>query len=117
NESCVGMTIALKKHRACPALLGLILAGLIVIGLAPGALPAVAQGEPRQGGAVVSLSGQWIRQGHAGFVTVQGENIADVRAIFQGRLYNFYRQGGRYVGLLSVEVGTDVGDLPLEVIV
>jgi len=111
------MTIALKKQRACPALLGLILAGLIVIGLAPGARPAVAQGEPRQGGAVVSLSGQWIRQGHAGFVTVQGENIADVRAIFQGRLYNFYQQGGRYVGLLSVEVGTDVGDLPLEVIV
>src|SRR5690606_41702520 len=97
------MTIALKKHRARPALLGLILAGLIVIGLAQSARPAIAQGKPRQGGAVVSLNGQWIRQGHAGFATVQGENIADVRAILQGRLYNCYRQAGRYVALLSVE--------------
>ncbi len=110
------MKMERARRRWFPALLGLILAGLVVA-LPLSARPAAAQTEPRAGGALVSLNGQWIRQGHAGFVTVRGENIADVRAVFQGRLYHFYPEGNRYVGLISVDVATDVGDEPLQVIV
>ena len=108
------MKMERARRRWFPALLGLILAGLVVA-LPLSARPAAAQTEPRAGGALVSLNGQWIRQGHAGFVTVRGENIADVRAVFQGRLYHFYPEGNRYVGLISVDVATDVGDEPLQV--
>lgn len=110
------MNTAHAKPRWFPAVVGLIVAGVIGA-LALSARPAVAQSEPRAGSTTVSLSGQWIRQGQAGMVTVRGENIRDVRAVFQGRLYHFYPDGDRYIGLLSVAVGTDVGDEPLQVIV
>lgn len=98
------------KHRLIAALVGLA-AALMVMS------PALAQGEPRTGGATVSLAGQWLRQGQAGFVSVRGEGIAEVRALFQGRLYYFYPDGSRHVALLSAAVDTEVKDQPLQVIV
>ncbi|HMM28363.1 MAG TPA: M23 family metallopeptidase [Aggregatilineaceae bacterium] len=102
----------MQKRLFYAALLGLLLIALS--GGPAGASSARAQTASR---ATVALAGQWIRQGQAGVVTVRGEGIADVRALFQGRLYHFYPEGSRYVGLLSVDVATDVKDLPLQVMV
>src|SRR5690606_8027511 len=110
------MKMERARRRWFPALLGLILAGLVVA-LPLSARPAAAQTGPRAGGALVSLKGQWIRPAHAGVVTARGENTADVHAVFQGRLHPCSPEGIRYVGQIWVDVATDVGDEPLQVLV
>ncbi len=88
---------------------GLILAGLVV------ALPRARDPLPRKPSRV--RVGRWCRStgsgspGASGFVTVRGENIADC-ARCSRRLYTSTPEGNRYVGLISVDVATDVGDEP-----
>lgn len=60
---------------------------------------------PDEAGPVsISLDFQWIRQGRVGIVRVTGADIAEVRAVFQERVFHFYPENGAWVGLISADI-------------
>ncbi len=78
--------------------------------------PALAAAAPQQAGPVtISYDFQWIRQGHVGIVRVNGADVAEVRAIFQERVYHFYPEKGAFIGLISADMDQDVGEYPMQV--
>ncbi|MBN1201080.1 MAG: M23 family metallopeptidase [Anaerolineae bacterium] len=79
----------------------------------PGA--AFAGPDGQQARATVSLDFQWLRQGRAGFVHVYGQDISEVTAVFQERVFNFYPEAQAYVGLISADMESDVGTHTMQV--
>jgi hypothetical protein len=80
------------------------------------ATPLLAAADAYRAGPVsVSLEFQWIRQGRVGIVRVSGSDIAEVRAVFQDRLYHFYPDKLGYVGLVSADMDKDIGTYVMQV--
>ena len=79
--------------------------------------PTLASAEPHQGsGAIVSLDFQSIPQGHVGIVHVTGEDISEVRAVFQERVYYFYQDSPTsFTGLLSADMESETQPYPMQV--
>ena len=46
---------------------------------------------------------------------MNGTDIAEVRAVFQGRVYHFYPEKGGFIGLISADMDQDVGEYPMQV--
>ncbi len=67
------------------------------------------------GTAQVRLGFTALRQGRVGLVYVTGEAISAVRAVFQERVFHFYPQEGRWVGIISANFSDDVGTYPMQV--
>lgn len=90
---------------------------VLIVALIGSALlaPLAAAAPPAAGPVLVKLGFNFIRQGRAGLVYVEGGEIAAVRAVFQGRAYNFYPDGARFTGLISADMDGDVGQFPLQV--
>lgn len=87
---------------------------VIVVIAAVGALYVSA--EPDAAGPVsITLDFEWIRQGRVGIVRVSGPEIADVRAVFQDRVFHFYPEDGAWVGMLSADIEYLVDDYPMQV--
>ncbi|NDJ77776.1 MAG: M23 family metallopeptidase [Chloroflexi bacterium] len=94
---------------AVTGLLGIVLAGFVVVSLL---VSAESEGA---GTITVLMDFDWIRQGEVGVVRVIGEDIAEVRGVFQDRLYVFYPQGNQYVGLISADMESDVAPYNLQI--
>lgn len=78
--------------------------------------PLLAAASPDRTSPVnISFDFQWIRQGRVGIVRVSGADIADVRAVFQDRLYHFYSDQLGFVGLISADMNQDIGEYPMQV--
>jgi hypothetical protein len=91
-----------------------ILPGIIVLILL--AAPVLASAAPDQTGQVtISYDFQWIRQGRVGIVRVNGPDLAEVRAVFQGRVYYFYPQDGNFIGLISADMESDIASYTMQV--
>jgi murein DD-endopeptidase MepM/ murein hydrolase activator NlpD len=93
---------------------------LSVIILAAGGLVTFsrATASPDRAGPVsISLEFEWIRQGRVGVVRVTGENLAEVRAVFQERVFHFYpaSDGRGFLGLISAFMFGDIGTYPMQV--
>ncbi|HEX3049707.1 MAG TPA: M23 family metallopeptidase [Aggregatilineaceae bacterium] len=65
--------------------------------------------------ATIMYDFQWIRQGEVGLVRVNGTDIAEVRAVFQQRVYNFYPDQGEFIGLISADMVEPVDTYTLQV--
>jgi murein DD-endopeptidase MepM/ murein hydrolase activator NlpD len=90
-------------------LIGLFLVSMLVA-------PLLAAAEPDRAGPVsISYDFQWIRQGRVGIVRVTGAEIAEVRGVFQERLYPFYPEKQSFVGLISADMNQDIGIYPFQV--
>ena len=94
----------------------LIVRGVImVIVLSALASPLIAAAGPDKASPVsVTLDFQWIRQGHVGVAHVNGSDLADVRAVFQDRVYLFYPDGARFTGLISADMEEDIGTYTMQ---
>jgi hypothetical protein len=80
------------------------------------AAPVLVSAAPDQAGPVtVSYDFQWIRQGRVGIVRVSGPDVAEVRAVFQGRVYYFYPQDGGFIGLISADMESDIAPYTMQV--
>lgn len=90
---------------------------VIVLALAVAlAVPALAQAGPNGAGPVnIALDFQWIRQGQVGIVRVNGADIAEVRAVFQERVFYFYPERDGFIGLISASMERDVGVYVMQV--
>jgi hypothetical protein len=78
--------------------------------------PVLASAAPDQAGPVtVSYDFQWIRQGRVGIVRVNGPDVAEVRAVFQGRVYYFYSQDGGFIGLISADMESEIAPYTMQV--
>jgi len=89
---------------------------LALTGLGAIAAPALVAAEPNRTGPVsITYDFQWIRQGRVGIVRVRGADIADVRAVFQERVHQFYWDGRGFVGLIAADMFQDVGQYPFQV--
>jgi hypothetical protein len=95
--------------------LGLSFSLWVLIGLL--ALPSTAAAVPRQqtGGVIILPDFQTLKQGRAGLVRVMGQDLAEVRAVFQERLFFFYQDGSDFVGLLSADMESDTGTYTMQV--
>ncbi len=99
------------KRRIILGVWVIILAG--VTGLA---VLAPATAAPDRAGSVrLSFEFEWIRQGRVGVVRATGEELAEVRAVFQGRIFHFYPEGDGFTGLVSADMVQDVGTYPMQV--
>jgi hypothetical protein len=88
--------------------------GLMVVLLLAG--PVWASAAPDQAGSVtVSYDFQWIRQGRVGIVRVTGPDVAEVRAVFQGRVYHFYPEDNGFTGLISADMNSDIEPYTMQV--
>jgi hypothetical protein len=88
--------------------------GLIGLLLLTG--PVWASAAPDQAGPVtVSYDFQWIRQGRVGVVRVSGPDVAEVRAVFQGRVYYFYPENDGFTGLISADMESDIAPYTMQV--
>ena len=88
--------------------------GLMVVLLLMG--PVWASAAPDQAGSVtVSYDFQWIRQGRVGVVRVTGPDVAEVRAVFQGRVYHFYSEDNGFTGLISADMTSDIAPYTMQV--
>jgi murein DD-endopeptidase MepM/ murein hydrolase activator NlpD len=93
-------------------LLGFV--GLLVSGAL--AAPWLASAAPdRAGPADIAFEFSWIRQGNVGIVRVTGIDIAEVRAVFQERLYHFYPDRDAFIGVISADMDEDVGSYPMQI--
>lgn len=80
------------------------------------AAPVLVSAAPDQAGPVtVTYDFQWIRQGRVGIVRVNGPNITEVRAVFQGRVYYFYPQDGSFFGLISADMESEITTYTMQV--
>ncbi len=87
-----------------------------LIGLLLLAGPVWVSASPDQAGQVtVSYDFQWIRQGRVGIVRVSGPDVAEVRAVFQGRVYYFYPEGDGFTGLISADMESDIAPYTMQV--
>jgi hypothetical protein len=78
--------------------------------------PVLASAAPDQAGPVtVSYDFQWIRQGRVGIVRVNGPDVAEVRAVFQRRVYYFYPQDGGFIGLISADMESEIAPYTMQV--
>jgi murein DD-endopeptidase MepM/ murein hydrolase activator NlpD len=89
-----------------------VMVGVLVIS---GAAAMVFAAPNTAGDVKVSFEFQWIRQGDVGVVRVSGEDIADVRAVFQKRVFHFYLDGDDFVGLISADMTSDIAPYNLQV--
>lgn len=90
-------------------LLGLIIITIVIVPTVVSARTAPAAR------ATITLDFRWIRQGHVGLVRVSGQDITDVRAVFQERVYYFYPENGSYVGLISADMDSEVQQQTMQV--
>ncbi len=94
----------------------LLVAGVTV--LAPAFTPLLASAESNAAGSVnITLQFEWIRQGRVGIVRVSGPDIADVRAVFQERVFYFYPENNAWVGLISADINYLVETYTMQVFV
>jgi murein DD-endopeptidase MepM/ murein hydrolase activator NlpD len=89
--------------------LSLVLLSVIGISAFPSIPPA------RAGGVVIALEFQWIKQGGVGLVRATGSDIAEMRAVFQERLYYFYPEGDGFIGMIAADIEEQVGTYPMQV--
>jgi hypothetical protein len=88
----------------------------MVIVLGAMVAPVIVSASPDRVGAVtISLGFQWIRQGDAGIVRVAGQGVAEVRAVFQDRVFYFYPDKLGFVGVISADMAADVGQYTMQV--
>lgn len=90
-------------------LLGLMIITIVIVPTVVSARTAPAAR------ATITLDFRWIRQGHVGLVRVSGQDITDVRAVFQERVYYFYPENGSYVGLISADMDSEVQQQTMQV--
>lgn len=81
------------------ALLGVVLAAILPVSAAP----------DRAGRVSIALQFEWVRAGRVGIVRATGDDLADVHAVFQGRIFYFYPEDSGYTGLISVDMASDAG--------
>ncbi len=87
------------KHR-------LIMTAIIALLLFPlSTTAAQVSGSSR---VIVHTDFQFIRQGQVGVVRVTGQDVIEVRAVFQDRVHYFYRQGNEFVGLLAADMESEI---------
>ena len=97
------------KRRILAGVIGLVLVSMLAAPL------LVAAGPDQVGSVSISYDFQWIRQGRVGIVHVTGTDIAEVRGVFQERLYPFYPEKQGFVGLISADMNQDIGTYPFQV--
>ena len=90
--------------------------GALVVALVLALALAATHATPAAAGtAQVRLGFTGLRQGRVGLVYVTGEDISDVRAVFQERVFHFYPKDGRWVGLISANFSDDAGTYAMQV--
>lgn len=94
----------------------IVLSGIVLVMVLALTVPALAQAGPDGAGPVnVALDFQWIRQGQVGIVRVNGDGIAEARAVFQERVFYFYPERDGFIGLISASMERDVGAYVMQV--
>lgn len=94
----------------------IVLSGIVLVMVLALTVPALAQAGPNGAGPVnVALDFQWIRQGQVGVVRVNGDGIAEARAVFQERVFYFYPERDGFIGLISASMERDVGAYVMQV--
>lgn len=94
----------------------IVLSGIVLVMVLALTVPALAQAGPNGAGPVnVVLDFQWIRQGQVGVVRVNGDGIAEARAVFQERVFYFYPERDGFIGLISASMERDVGAYVMQV--
>jgi murein DD-endopeptidase MepM/ murein hydrolase activator NlpD len=96
------------KHQH--AITGLIL--FITLLLLP--LGAATAQQATTSRVIVRTDFQFIRQGRVGVVRVTGQDVAEVRAVFQDRVHHFYLDGNEYVGLIAADMESEIAVYPLQ---
>jgi len=90
--------------------IGLIAALILILLAAPTQAPAQSAGP-----VTITLQFAAIRQGTVGLVRVAGEDLAEVRAVFQERVFQFYPDQAGFTGLISAAMEQDVGTYNMQV--
>ena len=82
----------------------IVLSGIVLVMVLALTVPALAQAGPNGAG-----------QGQVGVVRVNGDGIAEARAVFQERVFYFYPERDGFIGLISASMERDVGAYVMQV--
>lgn len=63
----------------------------------------------------IALEFEWIRAGRVGIVRATGDDLSEVRAVFQGRVFLFYPENDGFTGLISADMDSEAGMYTMQV--